>query len=77
MKLCSIFSAGVSGFLNTVTSSTSRLGSTVIVSSGDGCILALINGRNKRIIPTMIKLYGAKIVCAVEIASETAPPVAS
>ena len=49
----------------------------MIVSSGDGCILALINGKNKRIIPTMIKLYGAKIVCAVEIASETAPPVAS
>ena len=25
----------------------------------------------------MIRLYGAKIVCDVEIASETAPPVAS
>ncbi len=49
----------------------------MIVSSGDGCIFAFIKGKQRIIIPTIIKLYGAKIVCEVEIASETAPPVAS
>ena len=42
--------------LYTSTSSTSRAGSTTMTSSGDGCIFALMNGRQIKMTAHMIRL---------------------